>query len=80
MNTQQEMNEKEWENAQNWTMPIGFYFSKKDSRWIVPRRIKWMGWTFNIAHQMGALAMLIAMILPVIFIIGVLVFTIARHN
>jgi hypothetical protein len=41
------------------------YYSKDDSRVIVPRGIKWMGWTINFAHPYAwpvlALCVLIAL-------------------
>ena len=43
----------------------GFYYCKADPRVIVPRGIKWMGWTVNAAHlsAIPALLLLIAMVL-----------------
>ncbi len=28
-----------------------FYFNRKDSRILVPKRISWMGWTFNFGNR-----------------------------
>ena len=28
-----------------------FYFNRKDSRIVVPKRIKWMGWTLNFGNR-----------------------------
>jgi uncharacterized membrane protein len=52
-----EINEKEWQNPDNWGAPfgLGFYFSKKDSRVWVPKRYKWMGWTLNMAKTASIL-------------------------
>ena len=72
MNHGSESNKNEWENINNWTMPVGFYFSKKDTRWLVPRRIPWMGWTFNIGNAIGAWAMLSIIIIPILVLIGVI--------
>jgi uncharacterized membrane protein len=53
-----EINKAEWENQENWTSP-GFYFSKKDTRWIAPKRSPVLGWTFNLEHKTGAFTFLI---------------------
>lgn len=48
---------EEWQKHENWGGPKWgeVYFSKKDPRIIVPKRIKWMGWTVNLAHTAGIL-------------------------
>lgn len=53
--TQSEINEAEWASDENWGGPRwgSVYFSKKDSRIIVRKRIRWMGWTVNLAHSTG---------------------------
>lgn len=35
-------------NPSNWRF-YGIYYNKLDDRWFVPKRIKWMGWTINVA-------------------------------
>ena len=49
--------QEEWQKDENWGGPKWgeVYFSKKDPRIIVPKRIKWMGWTTNLAHTAGVL-------------------------
>jgi hypothetical protein len=38
-----------WARPSSWK--LGFiYFCKEDPRAIVPKRIKWAGWTINFAH------------------------------
>jgi hypothetical protein len=37
-----------WKDPRNWRW--GIYFCKADPRVIVPKRLKWMGWTVNFAH------------------------------
>ena len=68
-----EINRSEWENRDNWTSP-GFYFSKRDSRWIVPKRNPALGWTFNLGNKKGAYAMLISFLTPTVILAGVIVF------
>ncbi len=53
--TQDEVNKSEWEKDENWGGPRwgAVYFSKKDTRIWVPKKIRWMGWTANLAHTAG---------------------------
>jgi len=46
-----------WEDPGNWTR-LGFYRCEEDPRVIVPKRVKWTGWTLNTAHPF-ALAVLV---------------------
>lgn len=36
-----------WRDRRNWKW--GVYYCKADPRVIVPKRVKWMGWTINFA-------------------------------
>ena len=49
--TQNEINQAEWENPDNWS---SIYFSKKDSRTLVPKRNPKLGWTINFGSSSGA--------------------------
>lgn len=53
--TQDEINQAEWNNPDNWGGPdwIAVYFSKKDTRSWVPKRIPWMGYTLNLGQTSG---------------------------
>ena len=54
--TQDEINKAEWENLDNWTKGskmLCVYFSHKDSRTWVPKRIPWMGRTLNLGKPAG---------------------------
>lgn len=67
---QNEINQAEWDNPTNWTDGpkwLCVYFSHKDSRTWVPKRIPWMGATVNLAKP-GGVAWLIG------FIIGIPLF------
>jgi len=77
MATTDETNESEWKNQGNWTSP-GFYFSKKDTRWIVPKRNPALGWTFNLGHKKGAWAMLLLFLMPTIIMLGIIIFTVVK--
>ena len=71
---QNEINQAEWENPANWTAGpkwLCVYFSHKDSRTWVPKRIPWMGTTINLAKPSGV-AWLIGFILGIpLFIVVV---------
>ena len=46
-----EVQDREWENPENWSHPVfGLYFSKRDSRVWVPKRVPSFGWTLNLAR------------------------------
>lgn len=49
-NRQEVTDQKEWENSDSWTT---IYFSKKDSRSIVPKKNPNHGWTINFGHLKG---------------------------
>ena len=76
---QKEINMSEWENPENWGGPkwLSVYFSKKDTRWWVPKQIPWMGlWcpkaTPNLAHIGGLVSFLLIMLalLCLAFVMG----------
>ena len=53
--TQDEINQAEWADPDNWSDRIvGLYFSKRNTRTWVPKRIPWMGFTLNLAKPAGA--------------------------
>ncbi|MGM9475576.1 DUF5808 domain-containing protein [Pedobacter sp. GSP4] len=54
-------------NAENWKWGI-IYFNKSDSRIVVPKRYRWFGWTFNFAHPVSYL--LLVLILGALFFLG----------
>jgi uncharacterized membrane protein len=70
---QKDINAEEWRKPENWSGPgwVSFYFSKKDTRTWVPKKIPWMGWTLNLGTPCGArwlLAFLVGLPLGVIVI------------
>ncbi len=76
--SQDQINKAEWENPDNWTSP-GLYFSKRDTRWIVPKRNPVLGWTFNLGNKKGAWAMLLTLLLPTLILVGVILFLASRY-
>ena len=67
-----------WQKDENWGGPKWgeVYFSKKDPRIIVPKRIKWMGWTVNLAHTawvllfVGALFGIPCIVIAILLVTG----------
>jgi uncharacterized membrane protein len=52
---QEQINQKEWENPANWSDTIvGIYFSKRDTRVWVPKRVPAFGWTLNLGNPVAA--------------------------
>lgn len=61
----QQTNQELWAAEENWN---GFlYFSKEDSRVLVPKKNKYMGWTLNFGHPSAPWSLLILLVgLPVL--------------
>jgi uncharacterized membrane protein len=59
------------ENPVNWKWGI-IYFNKSDSRVLVPKRNKILGWTFNFAHPVSYI------VLALIFIAVILLRTLNK--
>lgn len=72
--TQDDINAQEWHNPDNWTGRLfpGPYFSKRDSRIWVPKRVRALGWTLNLAHTAGAIWALILLLMPSVLLAGLL--------
>lgn len=83
MISQNEIDQKEWETPENWTSGpkwLSMYFSHKDSRTWVPKRIPWMGVTINMAKPSGV-AWLIGYILGaplIILVVSVFIIEVFR--
>lgn len=69
---QSEINESEWQNPANWHW--GVYNSPRDTRVVVPKPLKWTGWTFNFAHT-AAYLYLAALLLPAVVVIALIALT-----
>ena len=71
---QREINRAEWESSENWGGPawVSVYFSKKDTRTWVPKRIPWMGFTLNLAHTAGVFWLVFFMIFVTVVPLSIL--------
>jgi uncharacterized membrane protein len=56
------------ENDSNYKYGV-FYYNKDDKRIIVPKRVKFLGWTFNFAHPVSYLIMA-ALAIVIIWAVG----------
>ena len=67
----------EWNKDENWGGPCwgAVYFCKKDPRIVVPKRIKWLGYTVNLAHTAGVLFFIGALFGIPVIVIFILLFT-----
>ena len=73
---QDEINERERNNPDNWSKPLGFYHSKLDSRVWVPKPRPWMGSTLNLANPVGRTLVLLFVLLLGLLLAAVLAFAI----
>lgn len=58
-----------WEDPNSWRRYV--YYCKADPRVIVPRRLKWLGWTLNFARPSAVpvlLGMMALLILPAVVV------------
>jgi len=65
----------EWENPDNWAGPrwASVYFSKRDSRTVVPKQLPWMGWTVNLGNAAGVFTLMGVLVgIPLLVIVVVL--------
>jgi uncharacterized membrane protein len=67
--SQKEIDEREWSNPQNWHWAF-FYFSRKDSRTFVPKRLGFY-YTMNFARR-GTLWFFLFLLLLPLAIIGIM--------
>ena len=51
-----------WANPSNWSI---VYRCAEDPRVIVPRRLRWMGWTINFDHPLAWLVALLSVAIAV---------------
>lgn len=60
--SQKEINRTEWENPENWHGGyLGLYHSRLDSRLVVPKRTRVMGWTLNTGRPLGMALIVLAL-------------------
>ncbi len=63
------MENDQFNNPENWKWGI-LYFNPDDPRYIVPKRVRSLGWTFNFAHKRIYIALLL--IICILFISNLL--------
>jgi uncharacterized membrane protein len=70
---QDDINKAEWRNPANWSWRglLGLYFSKGDTRIVVPKARPVMGWTLNFAHPASAYILIAILLLPIVLVAAV---------
>ena len=60
-----------WKDSHNWKW--GIYYCKADPRVILPKRLKWMGWTVNFARPSAipVVLLLLAMVTVPVCIVAI---------
>jgi uncharacterized membrane protein len=61
--------ERLWQDPRCWS-PIGIYRCPLDPRIVVPKRIRWAGWTLNFAHRAAWPVLLGLVVLAVALIVA----------
>jgi uncharacterized membrane protein len=72
--SQDEINERERNNPENWSKPLGFYRSRQDSRVWVRKPKPWMGWSLNLAKPLAWAQILVFLLLLGLLMASILVF------
>ena len=60
-NPSKETLDKWHKDPNNWKLG-GIYYNKDDKRILLPKRIKWMGWTVNFANTKSVLFFIIILV------------------
>ena len=76
MDTQEAINQQEWERPNNWRW-LG-YSSERDTRLWVPKRNPRLGWTINFAHPAGRWTCLGLFTVPIAFVMLFVLLQIAK--
>ena len=67
---QRDVNEREWHAPGNWRWGwLGVYSSEQDSRLVVPKRNRIMGWTLNFAHRSSWLWLAVVLGVPLLMVL-----------
>ena len=70
MDAEREGLEELWEDSDHWSG--GIYFCKKDPRLIVPKRVKWTGWTINFGHRRSTPSLIALILFPMLIVLAIL--------
>lgn len=69
-------NQAEWERRENWK--LGLYFSRRDTRFLVPKRLDPRDLTPNLGHPRATVALLGLVSIPVLLLAFSFVFQLIR--
>ena len=76
--TQDEINEREWNNPGNWGRRLGFYSSSADSRLWVRKPRPWMGSTLNMAKPTARVMVLLFTVLLCVVVAAIVLAVLPR--
>jgi len=70
-NTQELINQQLWDNPANWSGSgvWSIYFSKEDSRTLIPHRVRWLGFTLNMAKNVAVYSLVVKWVISTIVVI-----------
>ncbi len=74
------LNQNEWHNPNNWSRMglFGIYFSKADTRILVPKATPAFGWTLNFGHRHSVLWLSVLLAIPVLVAVTATLITAAQ--
>lgn len=74
------LNQNEWHNPNNWSRMglFGVYFSKADTRVLVPKATPALGWTLNFGHRHSVLWLSIIVVVPVLATVAAMLLAMAK--
>lgn len=55
------------DNDQHWNQDT-LYFNKADTRFLVPKKNPWLGWTINLGHPLAPITLVGLLTLPPLFL------------
>jgi len=62
------MKDFQHDDPSNWKFGM-FYFNKNDSRFIVRKQVESLGWTFNFAHPISYVVVVLLLLIPILSVI-----------
>jgi uncharacterized membrane protein len=77
--SQDAINQHEWENPLNWSGPFGAYSSKLDARlWVPKRPMHGTGQAINVAHPGAKVVIAGLCIMPAALVLMLVILALAR--
>lgn len=74
--TDADRNQQEWERRENWR--LGLYFSRQDTRFMVPKRLDPRDMTPNLGHPRASVALFGLVSIPLLLMLFSFLFQLLR--